>query len=45
LYKALDTIKPDALLIQLRPDVLLKNFETSNLRTFLNKNKEYVLDE
>ena len=32
LYKALNVIRPDALLVQLSPDILLSNFEIQNLR-------------
>jgi len=32
LYKALNVIRPDALLVQLSPDLLLQNFEVDNLR-------------
>ena len=32
LYKALNVVRPDALLVQLSPDLLLQNFEVDNLR-------------
>ena len=32
LYKAMNLVKPDAILVQLRPDVLLRNFKIDELR-------------
>lgn len=41
LYKALNVFKPDALLVQMRPDLLLDNFKLESLRS----GPDNVLDE
>lgn len=38
LYKALNTIRPDALLVQISPDQILDNFMIENLRTESDEN-------
>ena len=42
-YKALNLVKPDIILLQLRPDQVLSNFKTDLLKQDINK--DWVLNE